>query len=138
MYILHCRPFLAFCKSVAVNAVCETHPAFNEERKCVLWAGCGKTMRKTAFQNEKIGVLHANDKLPDKVKQKIQAIILDNLNYTGHDLTIRALVDYGECVLDFPMQKLFRIIKTSCPGEALTIGILAINVGGGGQGTVYY
>ena len=89
-------------------------------------------MRNKAFENEKIRVLTAKSELPDKVKQKIQGITLDNLNYTGHDLTIRALVDYGECVMDFPMQKLFRITKTNCPGEALTIGISAINVGGGG------
>ena len=39
--------------------------------------------------------------------------------------------------MDFPMQKLFRIMKTNCPGEALTIGILAVNVGRGGDKRLY-
>ena len=75
--MLHCRPFIAFCESVAVNAACETHPAFNEERKQVKWAGCGKTMQNIAFENEKIRVLTAMSDLPDKVKTK------DSGNYSG-------------------------------------------------------
>ena len=58
------------CESVAVNAACETHSAFNEETKRIKWAECGKTMRN-AFETEKCQVLNANTELPDPVKHKI-------------------------------------------------------------------